>query len=62
MWKNWEPRLLACSKHAQTETEEMCERQQSCISSGTWAGGVNGAFPSPARSTAAIHHFYGAIN
>lgn len=48
MWKKWEPRLLACSKHAQTETEEMCERQQSCISSGRWAGGFNRVFhPQP---------------
>jgi len=30
----WEPQLLACSKHVQTETEEICESQQSCISSG----------------------------
>lgn len=30
----WEPRLLACSKHVLTETEEIYERQQSCISSG----------------------------
>lgn len=44
------------------QTQEMCERQQYCISSGRWAGGVNRALPSLYCRTVVIHHFYSAIN